>query len=154
MNNLDNRLTHNVKTEFRNGIHKTALAAEKQLAERKTSSSQGTTKTLKEQNQLQKNEVRRAYNDLIRGATTGGGTGEIDMKKLRKKMQFVKHPPLPLPTPSKVSILCRVRFRVLVESTNHPPSFYFASGWILPTHDIEPSSGARNRNEQLVNVAG
>ena len=111
MNNIDDRLTYNVKTEYKKGIYKTALAAEKLIEERKNQSPQnGKKATLKEKNAMQKNEVRRAYNDLIRSTIGGNNSSnnksEVDLKKLRKQMKYMKHPPLPLPTPSKVCIIC------------------------------------------------
>ena len=38
MNNIDDRLTHNVTTEYKKGIYKTALAAEKIIEDRKKQS--------------------------------------------------------------------------------------------------------------------
>ena len=38
MNNIDDRLTHNVTTEYKKGVYKTALAAEKIIEDRKKES--------------------------------------------------------------------------------------------------------------------
>ena len=110
MNNIDDRLTHNVTTEYKNGIYKTALAAEKIIEDRKKESPPNSKKkSLKQQNEQQKAEVRRAYNDLIKSTVGGGGSGgEVDMKKLRMRMKTMKHPPLPLPTPSKAGFCPRM----------------------------------------------
>ena len=114
MNNLDDRLTYNVSTDYKKGIHKTAISAEQNRKESKKDSPTSKSRaSVKEQNEQQKAEVRRAYNDLIRNTVGTNADGTVDIKKLRKKMQFVKHPPLPLPTPSKV------RIRTVLSSSTH-----------------------------------
>lgn len=151
MNNIDDRLTHNVKTAYKKGIYKTAIAAEKLIANRKNQSPQnGKKATLKEQNAIQKNEVRRAYNDLIR-STVGGNNNsnnksEVDLKKLRKQMKYMKHPPLPLPTPSKVRILQNIAYYffyiAFVLLTNVSITLY-TSGWILSAYDIKSTTSTK-----------
>ena len=107
----DDSLQHD---DYKKGIHKTAISAEENRKEKKKDSPTSKSRaSLKEQNEQQKAEVRRAYNDLVRNSVGANADGTVDIKKLRKKMQFVKHPPLPLPTPSKV------RIRTVLSSTYH-----------------------------------
>ena len=96
MNNLDDRLTHNVTTENKQGVTKTALRAQAERAKKKSSNNE-------------EEKKNAAMKKTVEYTATG-----LPKKQKKEKQKYMKHPPLPLPTPSKAGFCPR-------QISNPPP---------------------------------